>query len=69
MTRWPYAREAAPPNPNPNPNPDPNPCVCRCAFALEYIVGVHERRSLRTPRAALAALAPYDAVLAAQVAW
>ena len=37
-----------------------------CPFALEYLIGVHEQRSLRTPRAALAALSHYDPVLAAQ---
>ena len=37
-------------------------CVYRCAFALEYLIGVHEQRSLRTPRAALAALGHYDPV-------
>ena len=41
-------------------------CVYRCAFALEYLIGVHEQRSLRTPRAALAALGHYDPVLSAQ---
>ena len=40
--------------------------MSRCAFALEYLIGVHEQRSLRTPRAALAALGDYDPVLAAQ---
>ena len=38
------------------------PYVSRCAFALEYLIGVHEQRSLRTPRAALAALGHYDPV-------
>ena len=42
------------------------PYVSRCAFALEYLIGVHEQRSLRTPRAALAALGHYDPVLASQ---
>lgn len=37
-----------------------------CAFALEYLIGMHEQRSLRTPRSALAALAHFDPVLAAQ---
>ena len=33
-----------------------------CAFAFEYLIGVHERRSLRSAAAALTALAPYDPV-------
>ena len=36
-----------------------------CAFVLEYLIGMHEQRSFRSPRSALSALDQFDPVLAA----